>query len=70
MSPKALSPDAVADVLVTELKKGSEPLGLRIGEDAHRMVAAIGAGDEVCECYPASELGFDWHPVDLQQETL
>jgi len=66
MSSEVLSPKTVAEVLVAQLKKGSGPLRLRIGEDAHRMVAAIRAGDEAFERYLVPELGFDWHPIHLQ----
>ena len=68
MSPEALSPETVAEVLVAELRKDSGPLRLRIGEDTHRMVAAVRAGDEAFERYMVSELGFDWHPLHLQIE--
>ncbi|MCI0417852.1 MAG: SDR family oxidoreductase [Acidobacteria bacterium] len=63
MSPKALSAEAVADAIVAELSRNKGPLRLRVGEDAHRMVAAIRAGDERYEQYLVSELGFDWHPA-------
>jgi len=63
MSPKALPPEAIADAIVGELRKDSGPLHLRVGEDAHRMVAAIRAGDAEYERYLVSELGFDWHPL-------
>jgi NAD(P)-dependent dehydrogenase (short-subunit alcohol dehydrogenase family) len=62
MSPKALPPEAVAEAIVAELRKDSGPLRLRVGEDAHRMVAAIRAGDDEYERYLVSQLGFDWHP--------
>jgi NAD(P)-dependent dehydrogenase (short-subunit alcohol dehydrogenase family) len=61
MSPKALSPDFIADAIIAELRKDSGPLRLRVGKDAHRMVAAIRAGDAEYERYLVSELGFDWH---------
>ena len=63
MSPVGLPPEAVADAIVTELRKDAGPLRVRVGEDAHRMVAAIRAGDEAYERYLVEELGFDWHPV-------
>ena len=63
MSPKALLPEAIADAIVAELRKDSGPLRLRVGEDAHRMVAAVRAGDEEYERYLVSQLGFDWHPL-------
>jgi NAD(P)-dependent dehydrogenase (short-subunit alcohol dehydrogenase family) len=63
MSPEALRPDAIARAIIEELRKDSGPLHLRVGEDAHRMVAAIRAGDEAFERYLVSELGFDWHPL-------
>jgi len=64
MSPHALPPGAVADAIVAELRKDTGPLRLRIGEDAHRMVAAIRAGDEVYERYLVSDLGFNWHRLE------
>lgn len=63
MSPKALRPEAIARAIIEELRKDSGPLHLRVGEDAHRMVAAIRAGDKAFERYLVSELGFDWHPL-------
>ncbi|MCI0423940.1 MAG: SDR family NAD(P)-dependent oxidoreductase, partial [Acidobacteria bacterium] len=63
MSPEALPPEAIADAVVGELRKDSGPLRLRVGEDAHRMVAAVRAGDDEYERYLVSELGFDWHPL-------
>jgi NAD(P)-dependent dehydrogenase (short-subunit alcohol dehydrogenase family) len=63
MSPKALPPEAIANAIINELRKESGPLRLRVGEDAHRMVAAIRAGDSEYERYLVSELGFDWHPL-------
>ena len=65
MSPVELPPEAIADAIVLELRKESGPLRLRVGEDAHRMVAAIRAGDEEYERYVVQELGFDWHPFAL-----
>ncbi|MCI0625039.1 MAG: SDR family oxidoreductase [Acidobacteria bacterium] len=64
MSPHALPPEAVADAIVAELRKDTGPLRLRVGEDAHRMVAAVRAGDEAYERYLVSELGFDWHRLE------
>ena len=46
MSPTALPPGAIAQAIVSELCKDSGPLRLRVGEDAHRMVAAVRAGDD------------------------
>ena len=63
MSPEALAPETVAGAIVAELRKDSGPLRLRVGEDAHRMVAAVRAGDEAYERYLVRELGFDWHPL-------
>lgn len=63
MSPAGLAPEVVAAAILTELRKDAGPLRVRVGEDAHRMAAAIRAGDEAYERYLVEELGFDWHPL-------
>lgn len=63
MSPAGLPPEAIADAILAELRKDTGPLRVRVGEDAHRMVAAIRSGDEAYERYLVEELGFDWHPL-------
>jgi NAD(P)-dependent dehydrogenase (short-subunit alcohol dehydrogenase family) len=63
MSPVALSPDAVAEAIVLELKKDSGPLRLRVGADAERMSAAAEAGPEAYDRMLNQELGFRWHPL-------
>jgi NAD(P)-dependent dehydrogenase (short-subunit alcohol dehydrogenase family) len=62
MSPVALSPGAVADAIVLELKKDSGPLRLRVGDDAERMSAAAEAGPEAYGRMLTEDLGFRWHP--------
>ncbi len=61
MSPVALSPDAVAEAIVLELKKDSGPLRLRVGDDAERMSAAAEAGPEAYDRTLTEQLGFRWH---------
>ena len=63
MSPVALSPDAVAEAIVLELKKDSGPLRLRVGDDAEQMSAAAEAGPEAYDRTLTEELGFRWHPL-------
>jgi NAD(P)-dependent dehydrogenase (short-subunit alcohol dehydrogenase family) len=61
MSPTALSPQAVADAITSELRKDSGPLRLRVGDDAERMTEAAEAGPAAYERMLVEQLGFDWH---------
>jgi NAD(P)-dependent dehydrogenase (short-subunit alcohol dehydrogenase family) len=63
MSPEALAPPVVADVIVRELRADDGPLHVSVGEDAERLIAAFHREEPGYERYVAQELGFDWHPA-------
>ena len=63
MSPTALSPDAVAAAVVSELAAPSGRFRLPVGEDAERMIRAVRAGDEQFEQYLRADIGFAWNPA-------
>jgi NAD(P)-dependent dehydrogenase (short-subunit alcohol dehydrogenase family) len=63
MSPTALEPGVVADVIVRGIEAEHTPWRIRVGDDALRMTEAVEAGTDIYERVLTEELGFDWHPV-------
>lgn len=62
MSPEAMAPEAVADVVVRELRADDGPLQVPVGEDAERLIGAFRRGAPPYERVLVDELDFDWHP--------
>jgi NAD(P)-dependent dehydrogenase (short-subunit alcohol dehydrogenase family) len=61
MSPgPGLPADAVADAIVRELRRGSGPLRVAVGDDARRNLAAVRAGQAAFERYLDTELKLAW----------
>lgn len=64
--PPGLSSEAVAEAVVEELRRGSGPLHVVLGDDARRMIVAIGAGEDAFFDMLEAELGLPARrPQDL-----
>ena len=59
----ALPADAVATRIADEFAAEGEPLHVRIGADAGRMIAAVEAGEREYHRYLVEDLGFSWLPL-------
>jgi hypothetical protein len=59
----ALPADAVATRIADEFAAEDEPLHVRIGADAGRMIAAVEAGEREYHRYLVEDLGFSWLPL-------
>jgi hypothetical protein len=62
---RPLSPQKVAQDIVSEAKKERGPYRIVIGDDAKRMIEMSKQEDWVYEKYLVEELGFDWHPLSI-----
>jgi NAD(P)-dependent dehydrogenase (short-subunit alcohol dehydrogenase family) len=60
--PPGLSPEQVAEAIVTELRRAEGPLHVVVGEDAGRMIAAATSGEDAFHAVLEDELGLTLRP--------